>query len=657
MVRSAKLPNWPTFLYSAFVVAPISAFAFWTIACHVCVILRLPFDALAKIGPMALGTGLALGIYAARLGHLPGPEADGMESPRQVPWKWMIVPVLAVAARGFGISYQAFWIICVLFLVWVLFSSHVHGEDPQRQQPGVGRQLSAKDLSILLVLALASGGLTLCAHRPDADDATYVGLAADAVAHPDLPVLSHDVLYGDDRLPLILPTYAVDSYELLAAAFSRWFGGAPIWWMHAFIPTAIALFLPFVWAELMGTFAPRQWLVATGLALLLLAMLGESHYSLGNFAFVRLFQGKAVLAMAGIPLLFAWACKIQERRHWVNWVLLVTCTVACVGLSAIALFVVPISLGIAAFGNWIFKNTLGSALVLAPALYPMCWALALRRNFQLVAHAFDVPHLNAQGMVAQVFGAHGQYVIWLGLLCSPLLAPPRYRKRFAALVLLYSLIALDPFLVKVIARMATSVSAWRILWCMPIAGFVAASLVWAFEAARENWGRRGALLAAALIAGCIFYLEPYSTLRRANEVTFSLGALKVPPREWSAAQAAIHDSPPGASVLAPESVAAWIPTFVHRPPLVSVRANYDDQMAVHMTAEEARTRRELREMVSGSQFSPQRNEELLDSLQRYSVGLIVAHRAVADRLQNDLVKHGYSRTGIVEDYVMFAHGS
>src|SRR5690242_15505586 len=79
MVRGAKLPDWPTFLYSAVVIAPVSAFAFWTIACHVCVIFHLPFYALAKVGPIALGTGLALGIYVARLAHLPGPAVDETE--------------------------------------------------------------------------------------------------------------------------------------------------------------------------------------------------------------------------------------------------------------------------------------------------------------------------------------------------------------------------------------------------------------------------------------------------------------------------------------------------------------------------------------------------------------------------------------------------
>jgi len=567
------------------------------------------------------------------------------------------VPAAAIAARAAGISYQAFWIVCLLFLASILFSSQPYGKDTELQDLRIVRPLSLKDLGILLVFALVSAGLTFTAHRPDADDATYVGFAADAVAHPDLPVLSHDVLYGGDRLPMILPTYAVDSYELLAAAFSRWFGGAPIWWLHAFIPTAIALFLPFAWAELMGALVPRHWLVSTGLALLLLALLGESHYSLGNFAFVRLFQGKAVLATAGIPLLFAWSWKIQERPRWVDLALLLACTIACVGLSAVALFVVPVTLGIAAFGNWTFKKTWSSALVLVPAVYPLGWALAFRRNFQSVSHFFDLPHLNAQGTAAQVFGAHGQYVIWLGLLCAPLLAPLRHRRRFAACALLYWLVALDPFLIKVIARVATSVSAWRILWCMPVVGFLAASLVSGFAVAREAWGRKGALLAVLIILGCVFYLAPHSTLRRSNQVSFSLGALKVPPQEWAAAQAGIHDTPPGTSMLAPESVAAWIPTFVDRPSLVSVRANYDEPMAINLAAEQVNTRRDLRELVSGDQFAPQRREELLDSMQNYSVGLIMVDRNIADRLGPDLMKHGYSRTRIVAGYAMFARRS
>lgn len=642
--------------YSNLVVIPVCVFAVWTIACHICVIFHVSFAVLARIGPAAMGIGLVLGVCGARFGSMLGPQQSVIvPSTRQLSWEWISAPILLVAARAVGLGYQAFWIFGVLFLAWLLLRSPGERGQPEQQNHLPNAQVLPATVGILLVFAVLGAGLTFIAHRPDADDATYVGIASDAVAHPDLAVLSHDVLYGNPRLPLILPTYSVDSYELLGAVLSRWFGGAPIWWMHAILPTIISAFLPFAWAELMGAFAPRHWLWATGLALIFLLLLGESHYSLGNFAFVRLFQGKAVLATIGVPLLFSWAWKIQDRFSWWNWILLVGCTVACVGLSAIALFVVPISLGIVALGGVGQKSIGRLALVLAPAAYPVAWGLVLRSRFHAVAHTFEVAHQNAPGTVAQVFGAHGQYLIWLGLLCAPLVAPGHRRLRLAAYGLLYFLLPVDPFLVKIIARLATSVSAWRVLWCVPVIAFVAAWLLWTFEAATAKWGRKGAQAAAVLVLACVAYLAPNSSLRTSN-VTFSLQPLKVPPREWAAAQVAASENS-DAAVLAPESVAAWIPTFVHRPQLVSVRANYDDQMAVHMTSEEARTRRDLRELVSGTQFSPQRSEELLDSLQKYSVELIVADRNVADRLGPDLMKHGYSRTRTVEDYVMFARPS
>lgn len=643
-----------TIFYSNAVVVPVCVFAAWTLACHVCVIFHVSFAVLARIGPAAMGIGLLLGVCAARFGSMLGPKQsnDTPSTTDRISWIWILPPILLVAARAAGLGYQAFWILCVVFLAWLLLSSRSPTEQTEQLHTSSNEQVSPAALGILVLFAVLSASLTFIAHRPDADDATYVGIASDAVAHPEVAVLSHDVLYGDDRLPLILPTYSVDSYELLAAVLSRWVGGAPIWWLHAILPALIGAFLPFAWAELMGAFAPRRWLLGIGLALIFLLLLGESHYSLGNFAFVRLFQGKAIFATIGIPLLFSWAWKIQDRWSWWNWILLFVCTVACVGLSAIALFVVPISLGIASLGGVRQKNIAGPALILAPVAYPLAWGLVLRSSFHDVAHTFEVAHQNAPATIAQVFGAHGQYLIWLGLLFAPVVATACHRRRLAAWALLYFLIPVDPFLVKTIARLATSVSAWRVLWCVPVIGFVAAGLVWTLEAGTARWGRKGALAAAVLILACIAYLLPNSSLRPSNGVTFSLQPLKVPPREYAAAEVAVENSE--STVLAPESVAAWIPTFVHRPQLVSVRANYDDEMAIHMTTDEATTRRELREMVSGTPFSPQRTEELLDSLQAYSVWLIVTERSTADRLEPNLMTHDYSRTRTVGNYVFFA---
>ena len=103
-------------------------------------------------------------------------------------------------------------------------------------------------------------------------------------------------------------------------------------------------------------------------------------------------------------------------------------------------------------------------------------------------------------------------------------------------------------------------------------------------------------------------------------------------QDYAVARTAIIATPPGTSVLAPENIAVWIPTFVHRPSLVSVREIYDAEMGAHLLAEEGRTRRELRELVSGREFSEPETERLLDSLPQYEVGLVVAPISAAQRV-------------------------
>jgi hypothetical protein len=149
-------------------------------------------------------------------------------------------------------------------------------------------------------------------------------------------------------------------------------------------------------------------------------------------------------------------------------------------------------------------------------------------------------------------------------------------------------------------------------------------------------------------------LAPYSSFAPSGGVSYSLSPLKVRVQDWETARNAIAVTPSGAAVLAPEAVAVWIPTFVHRPPIVSVRDVYDEEMGVRMPPDESRERRELRELVSGQELPPERMEALLSALPRYRVGLILATTAAASRLQDALADHGYSRTHEEDGYVFFA---
>lgn len=640
----------PSFVFSAMTSCFTFLFGFWTLAANIVVIAHLPFQTLSRIGPFVVAAGVVCGLLTAKLAVHSKPQAQILAQLQDSPWKWpVVVAVGIVAVRAF--SYPVFWIASLFFVAVSTGSLWKYRESTRGNTPPITRSASI----VLMVLAISSAALTYIAHRPDADDANFVGIAADAVAHPELPVLSHDALYGGDKLPLILPTYAVDSYELFIAVLARWFSGAPIWWAHAVVPTVLAAFLPLAWAKLMRSVIPRQWLAATLVTLMLLALLGEAHYSLGNFAFVRLFQGKAVLASIGIPLLYSYAWRFAETGSVWDWVMLACCTIACVGFSAAGLFVVPMALGTAAIAGWGKGPVWRVVLGIVPSTYPLAWGLALRGSFNAVAGVFASVHRTSAGTVSQVFGAHGQYVLLAALLAGPFLtraAHSRFRLTLTALI--YFLVPLNPFLFKFISRLTTPESVWRILWIVPVVGIVAVAMVNAVEQAMQTWGKRGMIIAVFVVL-CVFaWLAPHSSLRKSNGVTFSASALKVPASDWETARSAVALTPPTTALLAPEPVATWVPTVVDRPPLVSVREIYDDQMAVRMPPEEARARRELRELVSGGEFSSERTEELLGALPYYRVGLVVATSPAATRLKKNLTARGYSLLREQNHYFFFA---
>jgi hypothetical protein len=77
-------------------------------------------------------------------------------------------------------------------------------------------------------------------------------------------------------------------------------------------------------------------------------------------------------------------------------------------------------------------------------------------------------------------------------------------------------------------------------------------------------------------------------------------------------------------------------------------------MAVQMAVGEGEERRELRELFSGQQFSPDGTERLLDRLAHYRVGLVVTTPEVADRLNAPLIRRGYRRVSEGMDYVFYA---
>ncbi len=636
-----------TFAFALFTACPTFAFAFWTVTTHFAVAAHLSFASLSRVGPFVLLAGIVCGVFAAR-GRESGASPQPLTSMPLPSWKWPGIAAALVLLRALGMGYSAFWIGIVLFLIAAM--ARLGRANPPSESPA---PLTSRRALAIFLLAFASAAVTYAAHRPNIDDAIYVGTATDAVAHPDLPVLSHDVLYGGDNLPLMLPSYAVETYELLIALFARLFGGEPIFWAHAIVPTLVALILPFAWGSLMRTLVPRRWVAATAVALFVLSLPGVS-IGLGNFAFVTLFYGKAILVSAGIPLLYAFAWKFQETGSIWDWLLIACCTIACVGLSSSAIFVAPVALGIATLSGWREGERRRAVLTFVPVGYPLACGLAVRGGFKALEPIFAHLPVRAHLAVSLVFTEHAQYLFLFGLLASPFLVRGRpLGWKLTVIALVYFLGPLNPFTFKLLSKLTTREVVWRILWSVPIVAMVAAAVVNTIHIASERWGKRGsAVVGLALLCG-FAYLSQYSSFVPSNGVSFSWAPLKVRVHDWETARTAIAATPPAAALLAPEDVAVWVPTFVYRPLLISVCEFYDEHTGVQMGSDEAIKRRELRELVSGQVFPRQREQELLNVLPHYQVGLVLATAPAASRLQPALAERGYAKMREENGFVFF----
>ena len=101
----------------------------------------------------------------------------------------------------------------------------------------------------VLVLALYYFG-----HRPDWDDANYINLASGA-QRSAAPICAVDTMLGDGPYAIHLPTYRIQSFELLGAALSSITGLAPIAAVHLQLVLA-ALVLALTLIPALG----RDWL-------------------------------------------------------------------------------------------------------------------------------------------------------------------------------------------------------------------------------------------------------------------------------------------------------------------------------------------------------------------------------------------------------------
>lgn len=521
---------------------------------------------------------------------------------------------------------------------------------PHRRAVGTGDTQAVRRAFALLVIA--SVAATLLAHRPDHDDAAFLNWAVTAADCPDLPLYQPNRTTSIPGARELLPVRRAQSIEMLAAA-TAWLGGVePITLMHLVFPPLGALLLCLAHRELMRLLAPRVWLLGVGLAIAFLLLDGGTHHSWGNFAMVRLHQGKSVLVSALVPLVMAAAVRFMRRPEARSWLRLGAVQIAAIGMSANGLWLAPavaglslVAAGVAGRNGFRAAATRVVAGVSASA-YPLVLAACFRSFWDFPGHLTTVSTEGLALLASGLSGVVGQAAFGVATAGLVLLAAVWGAGRSSAsftrtYLVCWALLFANPWTAPWIAANVTGAEVhWRVFWALPVPVFVALGALAPVSA--PPWMRhpfRARALSAVLAATMVATGWSGHVLRPDNHTRLTWPGLKTDP-EFAVARRLRDLLGPDVVLLGPTRVTAWVVTLRHHPIPLLARAYHG-----RLHGDEGAHRRAVKQHISGGPRLSGGLGAFAHALELYRVDAVClplrARRASDDR--SVLVSEGFRK--------------
>jgi hypothetical protein len=481
---------------------------------------------------------------------------------------------------------------------------------------------TAQRLAFWLLTALIVA-ITLVAHRPDHDDAQFICWAAAAVDDPSEPLYHFDRKVNTPGALEVLALRKLQSFEGLAAAVAWCSGLEPIQVIHLIFAPLGAVLCLLAYRDLLRQLAGRHWLAALAVAMLFLLLSGQTHRAYGNFAFVRLHQGKSIMVSAVVPLIIAAGLRFALDPSGANWLRLAGGQICAVGLSVNAIWLAPLSALLAvitaSFGMPIGRTLSRLGWSIASSAYVLGAGAVFRLTTPMPdfildssANSCELFHEHLQ----MVFGSAPFSIFSLALaLGAWTLCQPGLTRRLAVVYpLTVSLVFANPWVSSMVARNITGVETyWRIFWAIPLPALAGLALIWPLTIRISLAGPVRRILFAATLLALMLLGIPYHVLRPQNEVTLKSPGLKVEPGFEAALYLRDH-LPERPAVIGPDNVMAWLVTLRRHPYPILART-----YQARLYGEEGRRRLGIVSYVSG-QVRPENGPEALsEALGHYQV--------------------------------------
>lgn len=652
----------------------VIAFAGFSVLCHAVVFsgggLYSLFIASGVVGCLSflgwrIGRGRETEI-ASRDSSLENSERDeGGESTEVTSIRMRVVVTAASLAltAGFVLTkhFILFWWLSLLFFLFALYQVFGNAESEPQSSDDHARPWRVP----LWILAAAGALLPLVAQRPTADSPYYINTALWIANRPGSALLGADTLFGIPDLPILLPLYKLATYEVLAGAVTWLTGLSAIQVFHLLLPCVFGLFAVLAHARLIRRLAPQTWIWILVPVLSVLVFIGEENRYYGNFAFLRLHEGKGVFLTVFVPLLMVYGLEFARDPSRRNWFLLCGAQIAALGMSTTALWAAPAVAGLAlASGSrlsWLGLRTL--LIGLLASAYNVALALAMRSEMAAAVQALLDSSMSRPGKY--LIQAAWTEVLGTGALSASCLfaafaawcfCPAGIGRRVCVIFPLgVALILLNPYLAPLISSNVTGGPAYfRVLWALPVPlflGIILASPVSTARGAFPSWARIAAYVTATVCF--LLFVPKIQGLSPSNDVHFEFLGLKVPANRYAVAKTLVENVPGGSQVLVPAKVTLWISTFRDHPYSLIPRRSYLKIQASQIDPEDAALRRWLVSYVGGTKRRSDDSARIFkDGIKRFDLSGVCFARTAhwAKEIRSVLNAEGFAFVDSRGDY-------
>jgi hypothetical protein len=510
-------------------------------------------------------------------------------------WFWLLTPFVIVGLFEITGSEWLFWLLSSIYL---FVSSRVSFSN---SSPIPEPELT---ITVMEVIGLACICgivvlLTMGARRPDPDDAFFVSLASAAIDNPGEPLYGFDNLYRSGMPLPVQHLHLLQTYEYFIAVLSD-FTRVPIRVLYYIVLPPLFSLVGILanWIVLRRFLHRNSALIGLLMIVILLSVWGDGHRTYGNFAFVRIYQGKAIFLLLALPMIFYVTLEYLNAPKWRNWIFLVLSQGAAVGFTTSGLVVAPLTSSIIILSSiQISRSSYRVAAKGLAASFPLV-LLGIGMMYHLrYYHAHE--HVDRLLLGYQtVLGEDRTPIVLLVLLLLPaLLKSARILGSgwLSSYVSLSSVVLLCPAIPKFLGLNLAKAFSWRILWCLPAPLLLSLTVgAVASKSLARPW-LRGCLLSVFLM---VFAFAGPFAVSQSNWAWANFGAFKVT-SNYKVAQRLMTLEPNNSLALVPEVLAVYLCGFQNAPSLIAVREIYLQKLRGAIPEQDFAERNSLLSYIEG----------------------------------------------------------